>query len=270
MFLRDLARRASMGRREGAATAAAAAERGVDASGAAHAGSPPRSPLFSSRGVGSAPSSPGASPPAASPSSPRPGSAPGAVPPFALDGGPPEAGPLIRGVGACEEANLRYRPTHEDAHSVDFGVPACDAPAVGGSATPEPHHGVLFGVYDGHGGVEVARCVAPRRCGRGAPTRGADSRRFPTCANLHCARRFAADGLHLHCRRALAAGAAPAAALVAAYLATDAEARVLPSARRLPLWGKRLRWHPPDSRTDAHRPRRWPPPASPSAAAAPQ
>ena len=182
MFLRDLARRASMGRREGAATAAAAAERGVDASGAAHAGSPPRSPLFSSRGVGSAPSSPGASPPAASPSSPRPGSAPGAVPPFAMDGGPPEAGPLIRGVGACEEANLRYRPTHEDAHSVDFGVPACDAPAVGGSATPEPHHGVLFGVYDGHGGVEVARCVAPRRCGRGAPTRGADSRRFPTCA----------------------------------------------------------------------------------------
>lgn len=216
MFLRELARRASMGRREGAATAAAS--QGGGDSSAGFAASPPRAPLLGGGGAGRPAGAPPASPgqrvagfelnnPAAR------------APPEAA--GPPERGPLIRGVGACEEANPRFRPSHEDAHSVDTGgdgaTGAADAPC-------EPPHGALFGVYDGHGGADVARCVRREGDGHAARvTQQLTGRRFP--APPYDAARFAAEGLHLHCRRQLAQGQAPSAALVAAYLATDAEAR---------------------------------------------
>jgi hypothetical protein len=163
MFLRELARRASMGRREGAATAATAASQGGE-SGAAFAGaaSPPRATLLGGGGAGR--------PAGAPPASPGPRTSAGAASNPAARApeppGPPERGPLIRGVGACEEANPRFRPSHEDAHSVDTGGDG----ATGSADAPcEPPHGALFGVYDGHGGADVARCV--RRGGDGQAAR---------------------------------------------------------------------------------------------------
>jgi hypothetical protein len=164
MFLRELARRASMGRREGSATSAAAASHGGDSSaGFAGAASPPRATLLGGGGAGRPAGAPPASPgPRTSASAASNPAARAPEPP-----GPPERGPLIRGVGACEEANPRFRPSHEDAHSVDTGSDAatgsaCDVPC-------EPPHGALFGVYDGHGGADVARCVAGGGAGHAAP-----------------------------------------------------------------------------------------------------